>query len=256
MQTVVAADFLALRYADVLTEVRSRGCPTTGFLDADIKASYHQDESQFSLLYNPSWRNYQDVYDVTEQSFIGNDCKVNLIEKDRNPFNYLMNPLSFKYNFTPNKSALFSATLNAAISSSKRRYTGTTIDTEIGEYNTRMLAKSAQFSPSLDLFFRHDFNDRNTLEIQGVGTLSSDDYRRDNEHVYDAESTEEYIMNVNNRRRSLITEANFTHSFNDATSLSAGYQNTISHSRNQYISSDYAPVLTENNNYIYARLVH
>lgn len=232
----------------------TRGCPTTGFLDADIKASYHHGESQFSLSYNPSWRNYQDVYDVTEQSFVGNDCKVNLIEKDRNPFNYLMNPISFKYNFTPNKSTLFSATLNAAISSSKRRYTGTTIDTQIGEYNTLMLAQSAQFSPSLDLFFRHDFNDRNTLEIQAVGTLSSDDYRRDNKYVYDAESTEEYIMNVDNRRRSLITEANFTHSFNDATSLSAGYQNTISHSRNQYISSDYAPVLTENNNYIYARL--
>lgn len=31
-------------------------------------------------------------------------------------------------------------------------------------------------------------------------------------------------------------------------------QNTLSHSRNTYLTTDYRPVLTENNNYIYARL--
>ena len=65
---------------------------------------------------------------------------------------------------------------------------------------------------------------------------------------------QEYINNINNRRRSLISEVSYVHNFDQSMSLSGGVQNTLSHNTNEYLLSDFKPVLTENNNYIYARL--
>lgn len=233
-----------------------RSAVNTAFVDASIRASYHQGPSQFTLSYRPSWRNYQAVYDFKSQSYIGDDFRVDLLENDRNPFNYLTNNLQLKYAWSPDMKTLLTATFNAGISSDKRTVYGHTKDTFLGEYDTDNISRSKQFSPSLDIFFRRDFNEKNSLEAQVVGTLSSDDYRRDNTYIFSGEPndiSETYIMNVDNRRRSLITEISYTHSFSDRTSLSGGFQNTLSHSRNTYLDSDYKPVLTENNNYIYAR---
>lgn len=232
----------------------ARSAVNTAFVDANIRASYHQGPSQFTFQYRPSWRNYQKVYDNTTESYIGDDFRVNLEEHDRNPFNYHYHALRLKYDFSPSARTLFSATFNAVPNFNKSRSIAHTADSELGQYDNNNLTTSKDFTPSLDLFLRHDFNEKNSLEAQVVGTLSSSDYRRDNNYVFTDGSEESYIMNVDSRRRSLISEICYIHTFNEKTSLSAGYQNTVSHSKNTYISSDYKPVLTENNNYAYVRL--
>lgn len=90
--------------------------------------------------------------------------------------------------------------------------------------------------------------------MQVVGTLSNSDYRRANDYTFADGSSESYVMNADSRRRSLISEISYIHNFSDNTQLSAGYQNTVSRSTNEYLNSDYKPRLTENNNYVYARL--
>lgn len=232
----------------------SRSAVNTAFVDANVNASYHQGASQFSLKYRPSWRNYQDVYDNTTESYIGDDFRVNLEEHDRNPFNYHYHQLQLKYDLSPGAKTLFSATFNVMPYYHKSRSIARTTDSELGIYDNHNLSTSKDLAPSLDLFLRQDFNDRNTLEVQVVGTLSSSDYRRDNSYIFPDGSEDAYIMYVDSRRRSLISEVSYTHSFSEKTSLSAGYQNTVSRSTNTYLSSDYRPVLTENNNYAYARL--
>lgn len=231
-----------------------RSAVSTTFVDANIRTSYHQGPSQFTLSYNPSWRNYQDVYDFKTESYIGDDFRVNLESHDRNPFNYHYHQMKLKYDYSPSSKTLFSATFTATPSYNTRRSYASTIDSELGNYDNTNKSKSKDFAPSLDLFLRQDFNDKNSLEVQVVGTLSSSDYRRDNNYVFSDDSEQTYIMNVNSRRQSLISEVSYIHNFNDNTSLSGGYQNTVSHSTNTYLSSDYKPVLTENNNYVYARL--
>ncbi|MDE7418980.1 MAG: hypothetical protein K2N35_02090 [Muribaculaceae bacterium] len=231
-----------------------RSALNTAFVDASTAASYHQGPSQFKLQYRPSWRNYQDVYDNTSESFIGNDFRVDMEKHDRNPFNYLTNAIKLNYDFRPSNKTLFSASFTATPGSNKSRSIAVTNDTEHEEYDNLNLSTGKSFTPSLDLFLRQDFNDNNTLEVQVVGTLSSDNYRRDNSYIFSDGSEDSYIMNVDSRRRSLISEACYIHTFSDNTSLSAGYQNAVSHSTNTYLSSDYKPVLTENNNYAYVRL--
>lgn len=231
-----------------------RSAVNTAFVDANIRVSYHQGASQFSLQYRPSWRNYQDVYDNTAESYIGDDFRVNLEEQDRNPFSYHYHALKLKYDFSPGTNTLFSATFNATPSYNKSRSIAGTIDSELGEYRNKNITTSKDFTPSLDLFIRQDFNEKNTLEVQVVGTLSSSDYRRDNNYVFSDENMDSYIMNVDSRRRSLISEISYIHTFSEKTSFAAGFQNTVSRNTNTYLSSDYKPVLTENNNYAYVRL--
>ncbi len=234
-----------------------RSAVTTAFVDANVRASYHQGPSQFTFLYNPTWRNYQKVYDFTTQSYIGDDFRVDLKEEDRNPFNYQSQYLGLKYDFSPTIKTLFSATFKLGPSSNNRRAMGYSFDSVTGQYDYYTEQHSKDNAPSLDLFLRHDFNDRNTLEAQIVGTISSSDYRRNNRYYNytdDPGREEDYIMNVDSRRHSLISQIDYIHNFSDNTSLTAGFQNTVSRSTNTYLDSDYKPVLTENNNYAYLRL--
>lgn len=231
-----------------------RSAVNTAFVDGNVRASYHQGPSQFTLLYNPSWRNYQQVYDYVTESLIGDDFKINLEEHDRNPFNYQYHAIRLKYDFSPSAKTLFSATFSVTPNTNKRRTIAHTIDSEQGEYDNNSVSSNKALTPTLDIFLHQDFNDKNSLEVQVVGTLSSSDYRRDNNYIFADGTDASYIMNVDSRRRSLISEVSYIHNFSDKTSLSAGYQNTVSHSKNTYLSSDYKPILTENNNYAYVRL--
>lgn len=231
-----------------------RSAVSTAFVDGNLSASYHQGPSQFTLQYNPSWRNYQKVFDDSYESYIGDDFKVNLESHDRNPFNYHTHALRLKYDFSPSTSTLFSATFSATPYYTRHRTLAQTIDSELGRYDNFNMSSSKDFTPSLDLFLRQDFNERNSLEVQVVGTLSSSDYRRDNAYTFADGQEESYVMNVDSRRRSLISEISYIHTFSENTQLSAGYQNTVSRSTNTYLTSDYKPILTENNNYAYARL--
>ena len=224
------------------------------FVDGNMKASYHQGPSQFTLFYHPQWRDYKDVYDNTVQSYIGNDFRVELEEHDRNPFSYNYHNLGMKYDYSPNVHTVFSATFNATPNFSKGSTDAVTVDSYLGKYHVDKHYKTTDFAPSLDLFFKRDFNERNSLELQLVGTLSSTDYRRSNKYIFNDGSLSDYVMDVDSRRHSLISEISYAHQFSEKTSLSVGYLNTVSRSTNTYLTSDYKPVLTENNNYVYARL--
>lgn len=231
-----------------------RSAVSTAFVDANLRASYHQGPSQFTVSYNPSWRNYKKVYDDKHQSFVGDDFRVDLDEHDRNPFNYFFNPMRLKYLYRPTSRTIFSATLMTSVMTNKREYMGTTIDSFLGEYSNHNISDGKSVTPSLDLYLSHDFNDRNSLELQMVGTIGYDDYHRTNLYDLPEGDPQAYVMDVDSRRRSLISEVSYTHTFSDRTSLSGGYQNTVSHSKNLYKTTDREPVLTENNNYVYVSL--
>ena len=232
----------------------ARSAVNAAFVDGNLRASYHQGPSQFTLQYNPSWRNNLKAYDNISQKYIGDDFKVDIEQHDHNPFNYHNHRLSLKYDFAPTDRTIFSARFSATPSSNKFRIIGSMHDSELGDYDVKNISTSKDFTPSLDLFVRHDFNEKNSLEAQVVGTLSSADYRRDNSYLGTDDGDLQYINNINNRRRSLISEVSYVHNFDQSMSLSGGVQNTLSHNTNEYLLSDFKPVLTENNNYIYARL--
>lgn len=113
-----------------------RSAVNTAFVDANIRASYHQGASRFTLQYVPSWRNYQKVYDNVYESYIGDDFRVDLEEHDRNPFNYHYHSFRLKYDFRPTDKTLFSATLSATPNFSGRRAIAQTKDSQLGNIIT------------------------------------------------------------------------------------------------------------------------
>ena len=229
-----------------------RSALNTTFMDGNFNFTYHQGASQFSLAYNPSWRNYHDVYDNTWESLIAPDYKVNLEGHDNNPFNYNYHNFRLKYDYSPNSQTLFSATLRGGCNYYKNNLYGFTYDSLVGDYDYKNNTINNKFNPSLDLFFRYDFNEKNSIEIEEVGTLNIIKYRYSS--LYDfGQYDEDYSMDANSHRNSLISEISYVHNFNGNSSMSAGYQNTYSYSKNTYLTSDYAPILKENNNYFYLK---
>lgn len=226
---------------------------TTAFMDYNVNTSYHQGPSQFSINYNPSWRNYARVYDHTTQEYIAPDFNVKLESHDRNPFYYYFHNVRAKYDYVPNENTSFAATFSINPFNSKRRAMGSYSDSVLGDYDYVSHQSSEDITPSLDLFFHRDFNPRNTLELQVVGTIMNSDFRRDNNYYYSDGTEQTYATAADSRRHSLISEMYYSHHFTDDMSLSGGYQNTISHSKNKYLDTGYEPKLTENNNYVYAR---
>lgn len=182
---------------------------------------------------------------------MGDDFRVDLETHDRNPFNYVINQLQLGYTYRPDSKTLFSAKLSGSINPSGRRYIADNKDSYAGDYESTSKSASKYTTPSLDLFFKKDFDDANSLEVQAVGTLRFEDYNRLNTYYIDPANPQMYEVEIDNTRRSLITEIAYRHRFGNASELGAGFQNTLSHSRNKYIGTDYRPILTENNNYGY-----
>lgn len=232
----------------------TRSAVTTAFVDASLSGSYHQGNSQFSLSYAPSWRNYQNVYDYTEERFIAPDFDVTLKSEDRNPFSYFTNNLRLKYDYSPSAATVFSATLGGNIDTDQHRLIGTNEDSRLGSYASNNTSRGNSLTPSLDLYFRRDFNDRNSLEAQVVGTLLSESYDRSNVYTFSDGTSSAFNTDIDSRRHSLISALSYQHRFGESTSLSAGFQNTLSRSRNIYKNTDYEPRLEDNNNYLYAAL--
>ncbi|MDE6270827.1 MAG: carboxypeptidase-like regulatory domain-containing protein, partial [Muribaculaceae bacterium] len=131
-----------------------RSAVSTAFVDGNIRASYHQAASQFTLSYNPSWRNYQRVYDNITESYISPDYTVELKEHDRNPFYYHTHNMRLKYDYSPSSRTLFSATFSATPNYSKRTAYADSYSSVKGSYYHIDDQKSADFSPTLDLFLR------------------------------------------------------------------------------------------------------
>lgn len=225
-------------------ELWARTATATAFVDDYVNATYHQGPSQFKLYFYNSWRNYQRVYDNTTQSYVGDDFRVDLESHDRNPFNYVINQLQLGYTYRPDSKTLFSAKLSGGINPSGRRYIADTKDSYAGDYESTSKSASKYTTPSLDLFFKKDFDDANSLEVQAVGTLRFENYNRTNTYYIDPVNPQVYDVEIDNTRRSLITEIAYRHRFGNASELGAGFQNTLSHSRNKYIGTDYRPILT------------
>ncbi|MDE6097510.1 MAG: outer membrane beta-barrel family protein [Muribaculaceae bacterium] len=232
----------------------ARSAVNATFIDGLIQTSYHKGASQFSVIYNPSWRNDQDAYDNIYGTYTGHDYELKIEQHDRSPFNYHTHALRLDYSFVPGDRTLFSVRFAAVPTLSKMRLTGDVQNSQLGNYTINNSTSSKDFTPSLDLFVRHEFNEKNSIEAQVVGTVSSSDYRRNNNYLFDDGHNDSYVNNIDNHRRSLISEISYVHNFDQTMRLSGGVQNTLSHNRNVYLNSanNYNPVLTENNNYIYA----
>lgn len=227
-----------------------RSALNTKFLDASLSGKYVYKNSQFSILYTPSWRNYNKVYTTSLQDYISDDITVSLHEKSSAPFYYISNNLELKYDLSYKPGNLLSVSFSMEPFKDQRRQFGDSFDSILGSYSMNNSNHQNSINPSLDLFYHHEFSPSDALEVEVTGTIRSQKIVSLSKYEYPTFQNE-YLLNTTSKRNSLISEISYSHSMPFDATLNTGFQNTVSYNRNHYHTTDYKPFLSENNNFLY-----
>lgn len=213
--------------------------PMTGFLNGTLSTSLRHKKSEFTLLYNNSWRDYDKRWTDRGESFVSPYSTIDRLSAGRySPFGYLSQEINLGYNLQINDRTMFSATFLNSIGRQHTSINSDILQTENQGANTKINRESKAlfkaYSPSIDLFLIHRFRNNHSLEFNVVGTLTQSDYTR---HLTDSYATssvvEKFNNNVDNSRQSLIAEA--TYRFKVGTQqLGFGLRHLQSYTRNDY----------------------
>lgn len=233
-----------------------RSAINTAFLDASVSGKYNFKRSQIAVLYTPSWRKYDKSYATTHNEYLSKDFNVSLDEHSVSPFYYITNNLELRYDLLYNSANLFSATFSMEPFKSKRDINANAFDSILGSYKLTDINRQNYINPSLDLFYRHEFSASDAMEVEMTGTFRSEEVSSLPKYTYSEDYFKQYPVNTKSKRKSLISEFSYSHSFPFNSSLYLGIQNTISDNHNHYLLTDYTPFLSENNNFIYASFQH
>ena len=229
--------------------------PTTGFVNADAGASYNQGKSQFTLDYTFSLRDYNERIIDRKESYIGDDFRVDFKEDgSSSPFDYNIHDIRAGYNYRHDNTMYFSVKFNNEIYTRHAEEAGYVEDSFSGNYNRVTSNRNYSYVPSLDLYVQKEWDGGHTLEAQVVGSLSDAGYERTYNDVLETGETKSFPSKVKTNYESLVSEVTYRKSLSQKTLLSAGFQNELSKSENNYELNDYITTLEENNNYAYMNL--
>ena len=231
------------------------GSPVTGFLDTDLFFSYNASKSELSVSYFNSWRDYSHRWTDKDEQFISSADRIERKFKGvESPFGYLNQGVYLNYAYLPDKNTMFNVAFRNDFGKQH-----TSINGHIEEsHKARSFYRDSKstfdsYIPALDLFFRRNMKNDQSLQINIVGTLQNSDYERQMSDRTDVVFNNVYNK-IDNSRKSLISEVVYKKQF-DRTDLSLGYQNKASSSTNKYKdASDTEENLTANNNYIYGNV--
>lgn len=229
--------------------------PMTGFLNGTLSSTFNYKKSEFSLLYNNSWRDYDKRWTDRSEAFENGSNRMERFSKGTNsPFGYLSQDINLGYTIQIDENNMFNATF---INYFGRQHTSINAQIEqngmgeIADFMRQSKAVFKAYSPSLDLFFLHKFRKGQSLEFNVVGTLNSGKYDRSLRDEYN-DDTEELITNdADNKRRSLIAEVVYRKLFK-SQQLSLGAKHIQSYTKNEYGGADAAMTeMTSGNTYLY-----
>ncbi len=227
---------------------------TTGFINGEAGASYNQGKSQFTLDYSFDLRDYNSRVVDIEQSYIGDNFKVDLKEQgEESSLYYDEHLLRMGYNYRHDKSTLFSMVLNNTMFSGTTEENGFVYDSYIGNYKRTTSKDTYYYMPSLDLYFQKEIAGGHILEAQVVGTFTDYGYERAYSDLNEAGETFSYPSKVNTEHKSIVSEVSYSKKL-ERTSIQAGIKNELSKSENSYVHEDYKSDLEKNDNYIYLNL--
>lgn len=162
------------------------GAVTTGSINADVGVNYHYKKSEFEVNYSGGWRDYNKRSKSSEERFVksealGEDPIVRTSVGMPCDFNYLSNTLSLGYTYMHSVNTMFALNTDVSFESQKfddNSWNTETIGKNVRKFN-RFLHGDIDFtSPKLDLFFRKQINESQSLEVNAYGRYSTGDYGR------------------------------------------------------------------------------
>lgn len=161
---------------------RVNGAVTTFRNNAQANASYYYGKSEWNFNYDNTWRKSKKQYENIHEEYIG---KTDTIMRDHIAFpsktDDLSHDFTLDYTYMYNPMTMFVATLGLRYHTNDRDEKYNIIEREsenrqeyLKQYNYDYITTN----PSLDLYFKKQWKNKSTLELNVVGTKSSGDYNR------------------------------------------------------------------------------
>lgn len=218
--------------------------PTTGFANSTASIRSVYGKSQLSLDYNLSWRSYTKPLGNSQTEYhFPTETLYRHEEYDDAPFHYTDHNFNLGYLYHDEKNT-FSAKLIANIQKYRGQINSDIYDNQLKDIDIKRHThtKDNQVTPSLDLFYKHLFSKKRSLEINMVGTMMNTNYEKQlTDNYLQKENLEEkFFQDTDGRKRSMIVEGIYSNEENDNFNYSAGLRGMYSHTKNTYIFDNIA----------------
>lgn len=177
---------------------------TTGNLNGNVGANYHNKKSEFDLIYRVNWRNYDNRLIDADERFIAPDYTIvrQSLGLSSSEFNYVTNEVAFDYTYTHNPKTMFAVKVGAAFEDrdmSDNSANTETTENGLTKFNRYINRRNFYSSPNIDLFFKKRIDDSQYIEINAFGRYSTGDYDRYNSDIFDGGAMERWFTKTENK---------------------------------------------------------
>lgn len=157
---------------------------------ATIAGTYYYKKSEWSINYGNTWQKNTKQYSDAQEQYIGRE---NIIYRNQigqpSSMRDFSNIVSLGYTYMYDLNTMLAARLSfRAYDGNNRNYN--IMEEIIGDAKSRYEKfnpnKSKSHSPTFDLYFRKNFSQTQSLELNAMGTISSGDYSREMHYKYDS----------------------------------------------------------------------
>lgn len=271
IQKVELIDMPGVRYGDVgrvidiTTKRVESGFTTNGTLSAAVTAPNTNDQvnfrynhklSEFSVSYNYNYNFYRDRYQNNSLEIKLPDEVLTLIRTgSKAPTKRLRHNLALTYNWRNDHGTMFNAVLRNQWSLPQLKVKQSVNDQLNNEsYSYSLHTKDHTYIPSLNLYFEHPINDKQTIIANVVGTYIDTDYQREtNEWSEDGSIHRDLSYTTKGKKQTYQGELLYENKFNKQAQLAVGMNYKWSETKNVY-SESLTNKITTSDLYGYAQL--
>lgn len=178
---------------------------------ATIAGTYYYKKSEWSINYGNTWQKNTKQYSDAQEQYVGRE---NIIYRNQigqpSSMRDFSNIVSLGYTYMYDLNTMLAARLSfRAYDGNNRNYN--IMEEIIGDAKSRYEKfnpnKSKSHSPTFDLYFRKNFSQTQSLELNAMGTISSGDYSREMHYKYDSGTDFNQINLTNNDSWAAALEA-------------------------------------------------
>lgn len=236
--------------------VDGRNAPFVGFGNDNITFKTNYKASEFGVNYYLNYRNYDSRWSDKSETlnFPGNT----IIREQKGvkaPMDYKYHVVNLSYNLNKPDNYVFNAVLKSNIYNYDNTSVYNTIYTNSQE-QTQIISRSDghEYTPVLDLFFRKEMKNKQSISINIVGTYI--DSKNNNLYTEKENGTSltDILNKVEGNKYSIIGEAVYNKEF-EKTTFSAGTKHTQGYSDNEYSGNTETSTNLKNaESYIFAQI--
>ncbi|OJV79305.1 MAG: hypothetical protein BGO34_02430 [Bacteroidia bacterium 44-10] len=232
-----------------------RNAFSTGFGDDIVSVKSNHRKSEFSLIYNISYREYKDRY--TEKNeiyyFPSTDTLYRNSKGIPSPFGYQNHNLNLGYTFSDPKRYMFNiAVRNRFFERHNKEFSRLTDSRSPNIYNTENRQNSNQYLPAIDFYFMKYLRNNQKLEFNLVLNYLETKYERSSIEMLKTDTIDYNYTNVDGKQYSTTAEALYSKEFSNIT-LTSGIRQWNVWETNDYLVNNQTVKYNWSYTYLYTQ---